>query len=137
MEIPVYANGSEQRANKLTLKGNVSINNATLVVNMANVQGQLVNDVNMPVLNLSGATVTGSGFTTIVPERPSATQLWDTSDLLTKGWLRAVEDATGIDTTEADTQHNGSQAYKLNGQPTDTHHAKGLYISNGKKYIAK
>ncbi len=137
VEIPVYADGSGQRANKLTLKGNVNINGATLVVNLANAQGGLVNDVNMPVLVLSGATVTGTGFTSIEPERPSATQKWDTSDLLTKGWLRVVEDASGIGATEAEATKADTRAYKLNGQRTNAADAKGIYISNGKKHIAR
>ena len=135
MEIPVYSTSSVQRSNKLTLKGNVAINNATLVVNLSSAANGLTNNVNMQVFTLSDATITGTGFTTIVPERPSETQIWDTTDLLTKGWLRAVEDpeVTRISNPAAE-KHDG-KAYNLNGQAVDEGTVKGLYIKDGKKYI--
>ena len=143
LEIPVYSTASTQRPNKITLKGSVSINGATLLVNLNKAEFGLQNDVNLVVLTLTGATVTGTGFTNIIPERPSATQKWDTSDLLTKGWLRAVEDpdVTGIEAT-ADKQPAGKgNVYDLNGRKVSADSTKeaalkpGLYIIDGKKYV--
>jgi autotransporter-associated beta strand protein len=142
LEIPVYSTSSTQRPNKLTLKGSVSINNATLYINLNKAEFGLQNDVNLVVLTVSGATITGTGFTTIIPERPSATQKWDTTDLLTKGWLRAVEDTdvTGIQTTESQQTTHKDNVYDLNGRKVSSDGIKdadlkpGLYIMNGKKY---
>ena len=77
----------------------------------------------------------GNGFTAIEPERPSPTQKWDISTLLTDGKLRVVKDET-VDAINTITEEDDDNApiYDLQGrrvhQPT-----KGIFIRNGKKII--
>ena len=130
VEIPLYSQDGKARAN--AIKGALTINDATLVLNMENVTSIPDNQV---FVVFSG-TRTGSGFTAIEPERPSATQVWDTSKLMTSGYLyvRADESLTGI--TETKSHAPDAPSYNLQGQRV-TGDAKGLLIQNGRKKVKK
>ena len=86
----------------LTIKGKLTANNATLVINMEDVTGTIADDTEIKVFNLASA-IQGTGFTDIQPATPSATQLWDTSLLATKGILKRVSTVgNGISSPSAD-----------------------------------
>ena len=82
-------------------------------------------------------TVSGQGFSLIEPAQPSSTQVWDTSELLTKGVLYVRRSGTSIKDAETVLPPAGSNqqpGYSLSGRPFNGT-AKGLYIRNGKKHI--
>ena len=118
----------------LTIKGKLTANNATLVINMEDVTGTIADDTEIKVFNLASA-IQGTGFTDIQPATPSATQLWDTSLLATKGIIKVVSNvANGISTPSANNT-SSSAIYDLTGKKTSS--PKGLYIKDGKKHIAR
>ena len=78
----------------------------------------------------ANGTVTGAGFSRIEPERPSDTQEWDTSELLTKGILRVRTAGTGLNILSAPA-FSTSPCYTLDGRRQNVS-APGLYIQNGK-----
>ncbi len=78
----------------------------------------------------ANGTVTGAGFSRIEPERPSDTQEWDTSELLTKGILRVRTAGTGLNILSAPASST-SPCYTLDGRRQNDS-APGLYIQNGK-----
>ena len=101
---------------------------------MEDVTGTIADDTEIKVFNLASA-IQGTGFTDIQPATPSATQLWDTSLLATKGIIKAVSNvANGISATSADNT-SSSAIYDLTGKKTSS--PKGLYIKDGKKHIAR
>ncbi len=126
VEIPLYCQNGKGRAN--AIKGALTINGATLVLNMDNVES-IPDD---QVFIVFSGTRTGTGFTSVVPERPSATQVWDTSKLMTSGYLyvRSETYMTGI--TEVKNDDAKASKYNLNGQRIDGQ-PKGLFIQDGKK----
>ena len=80
-------------------------------------------------------TASGNGFAAIVPERPSATQVWDTSKLMS-GYLyvRAAE-GTAVSGVQSDTTV-ATPHYDLLGHRVDSK-PKGLYIKGGRKMVGK
>ena len=131
-QVPLYCNGSAGKANKITLKGSVDINDATLYLDLSDVSS-IPDDKAFILFSVSGATITGNGFTTIVPERPSPTQVWDTSALLTKGYLY-VRAATAVHVIETDRTAGSNVCYDLTGRRV-AKPAKGLYVQNGRKVV--
>lgn len=136
MELPVFANNGVTRANRIKIKGVFAVNDAVLSVNMSEA-GVMADDQLFAVLDVSDATVSGNGFISILPERPSATQVWDTSALLTKGYLYVRNaSTTAINGVDANVNADNSPKYDINGLRTNGT-SKGLYIQNGKKYVKK
>jgi hypothetical protein len=133
LQCPIYCNGTSSKANRITLKGNVDINDAVLYVDMNDVSS-IPDDRGFVLLSLGSATVTGTGFTQIIPERPSPTQEWDTSLLLSKGQLfvrASVPD--GIRDLQS-VSRDDAPCYDLTGRRVPAT-SKGLYIQNGKKVM--
>jgi autotransporter-associated beta strand protein len=133
LQCPIYCNGTSSKANRITLKGNVDINDAVLYVDMNDVSS-IPDDRGFVLLGLGSATVTGTGFTQIIPERPSPTQEWDTSLLLSKGQLfvrASVPD--GIRDLQS-VSRDDAPCYDLTGRRVPAT-SKGLYIQNGKKVM--
>ena len=134
VEIPLYSDGETAKANKIKVTGSFIINDAVLNLNLTDAE-EIADDQAFTVFDLSGATVSGTGFATIQPEVPSGTQHWDTSELLVTGKIYARNKATSaIEGVNADV--NNAPKYDLSGRRADDA-AKGLYIQNGKKYIKK
>lgn len=135
VEVPLYSSNGATKCNRLQVTGNFQINGATLRLNMSETEG-IKNDASFYIFNLSGATVKGSGFTTIEPARPSATQVWDTSKLLTLGIIYVRADETlGVGEIEAE-KDSDAPVYDLGGRKV-ANPSKGFYIKNGKKYLMK
>ncbi len=84
---PIAYDGTTPKNNRMAVTGAFIVNNATLEINMDKVTEKLPDDAVFSLFSSLG-TVSGSGFTSIIPERPSDTQEWDTSTLLTDGKLR-------------------------------------------------
>jgi hypothetical protein len=80
--------------------------------------------------------VSGTGFTSIIPATPSATQKWDTSRLLTSGilYVRNSSYTDGISNVKSDVKE--APTYDINGVQVKSMHA-GYYIRNGKKFLNK
>lgn len=134
VEVPLYAEGTAARANRIKVTGSFVINDAVLQLNINDAQ-EINDDQGFTVFDLSGAKVSGTGFKTILPEQPSGTQTWDTTELLTTGRIYVRNFNVAIDGVKADAEKNAPK-YDLNGRRMDAE-GKGLYIQSGKKYMKK
>ena len=133
VEAALLSNGAKAVANRIKVTGAFTVNDAVLNLDVTNATTFNNGDA-FYVLDLSAATVSGTGFATIEPERPSATQEWDTSELLTKGVIYVREASSEINSAKAekaDAPKYGIDGLRIDGK------AKGLYIQNGKKYVAR
>ena len=135
VETALLSNTTKAVANRIKVTGNFIVNDAVLNLDLAEAE-TIANDKSFSVFDLSAATVSGSGFKTIEPERPSATQVWDTSELLTKG-LIYVRDASYTGINAVKTEKADAPKYRLNGLRVNDNNVKGMYIQNGKKHVAK
>lgn len=136
VSVPIYSEGDINRANKIKVTGAMTVNNGVLHIG-TELAKQIPDDQVFIVFDLSGATVSGTGFTTIIPERPSDTQCWDTSELLTKGFLYVRADtANGINSSTIAGGGKDAPKYSMSGRRI-AGEATGLYIQNGKKHIGK
>ena len=129
VEIPLYYQNSLARAN--AIKGTLTINDATLVINLD--RAAAIPD-NQKFTVFSGS-LTGTGFVKIEPERPSETQVWDTSELMSNGYLYVRNAATGIHDVNGASAKDAPK-YNLQGQRIEGE-AKGLFIQNGKIVVKK
>ena len=138
VEIPLTTAGNFARCNKLKVVGTMNISNAVLSLDISEA-AQIADDKSFTVFDLTNATVSGAGFARIEPERPSPTQVWDTSQLLTTGrlFVRSAEDVGVVDILNSE-PHSPS-AFNLMGMPVNTRSAApGLIITaDGKKIIQK
>jgi hypothetical protein len=130
VDIPLTSAGN----NRIQVTGAFAINDGTLCLNMDSIKTAIPDDTGFTLFNsMATSTVSGTGFTTIIPATPSATQVWDTSRLLTSGilYVRSTSGITGITVDTSNTP-----VYDLNGIQVKTMH-DGYYIQNGKKFINK
>ena len=135
VHFPVRWTGSSVFTNRIKVTGALTINGGTLVIDIKD-------DAELPagtVLTLfsSLGTVGGTGFSAVVPERPSATTKWDLSTVLTDGKVRVANDETAVGQLKADAK--SSTVYDLKGRNLgtgDAHH-KGIVVKDGRKYISK
>jgi hypothetical protein len=136
VEIPLSAKDGSCTCNQIKVTGNFVINDGVLSLNMDNVTTSIPDDTSFSVFNtITGATVSGTGFTAISPATPSATQVWDTSELLTTGKIYVRNMATGIGKVNVESDNNAPK-YDLGGRKVE-HAQSGIYIQNGKKHIRK
>ncbi|NPD92426.1 fibronectin type III domain-containing protein [Xylanibacter muris] len=122
------------KTNKVKVTGNFVINDAVLNLDLTEA-GSIPDDTGFSILDLTGATVSGSGFKSIIPERPSVGQKWDTSELLTTGRIYVRNEGNSINGVEADSRKDEPK-YTLSGNRVDGN-SKGLIIQKGKKYVKK
>lgn len=134
VEFPIADNGTRIYSNRITITGNFVVNNATLVLNIDKAP-QIPDDTEIILFTKVG-TVSGNGFTTIIPAQPSETQLWDTSTLLKDGKIRVVnkEKATDIENLHLKNGNQSPVTYDLNGRPVSPN-TKGFIIENRKKIL--
>lgn len=135
IEIPLFVEGEKANFNRLSVKGNMKINGGVLKVDITQAP-EIPDGKGFKVFDLSGATVSGTGFAAIEPGQPSDTQVWDTSSLLTLGilYVRALE-SNAVNHVEASPGAPDAPKYDLNGKQTAA--KSGMFIRNGKKYIGK
>ncbi len=135
LEVPVSYNGTRAICNRAAITGNSIISGATLVMNMDKAAG-IPDGTELTVFSKIG-TVTGSGFTTILPEQPSPTQVWDTSTLLTDGKIRILnkEEYTAIEGITAE-EDKDEQLYDLNGRPVSSDY-RGIVVKGKKKVLKR
>jgi autotransporter-associated beta strand protein len=135
VEVPLYSNGDAVKCNRIQVTGNFQINDATLRLDLAETEG-FKDDASFYIFNIGSATVSGTGFVNIEPARPSATQVWDTSKLLTLGILYVrADEASGVSEIISSDNDN-APVYDLSGRRV-ANPTKGIYIKNGKKYFMK
>lgn len=135
VEIPLKSSNGTNSSNRIKVTGAFTVNDATLSLDLSNATS-IPDGSSFTVFDLSAATVSGTGFTTIVPEVPSETQVWDTTQLLTTGILmvKSKDEADGINGVINDANAN-APIYDLGGKRIPE--AKGMYIRDGKKYYGK
>lgn len=135
VEVPITTSGNFPRSNKIKVMGACNISGAVLSIDISEAPN-IPDGKSFVLFDFSGAIVTGTGFSQIEPARPSEKQVWDTSELLTKGRILVrndeelkLENATWRQETE-------TPAFDLSGRPLDDS-PRGLYIQNGKKLVRK
>ncbi len=135
VEVPITTSGNFPRSNKIKVTGACNISGAVLSIDISEAPN-IPDGKSFVLFDFSGAIVTGTGFSQIEPARPSEKQVWDTSELLTKGRILVrndeelkLENATWRQETE-------TPAFDLSGRPLDDS-PRGLYIQNGKKLVRK
>lgn len=101
----IYTNQIE--ANKLTLSSGT-----ILEIDMDHIEGSLPSDKSIRVFT-TGSSVSGK-FSKIVPAQPSDTQVWDTTDLYTKGVIYVRDNPDAISGT-AQTPSNVESVYRMDG----------------------
>ena len=135
MEVPISYNGTKVACNKVSITGNAIINNATLILNLDKAAG-IPDNTEITVFSNIGIA-SGTGFTTILPEQPSPTQVWDTSTLLTDGKIRILnkEEYTAIEGITAE-EEKDELLYDLNGRPVSSDY-RGIVVKGKKKILKK
>lgn len=141
VRFPIAYNGTTARCNRLSINGTCSVTGATLVIDMERAQ-PLPDGTELKLFQALG-TVSGSGFTDIVPAQPSETQVWDTSTLLKDGILRVqnkaqvgVKDVNGRDLTRDSAGHEGFK--DLQGRSvTRASAARGIVVKERRKYLIR
>lgn len=136
LEIPVSYNGSAATSNSLCVSGTLTNNGATLLINTDAVTTSLTAGLRFKVFDtVSGTTFKGNGFTAVAPETPATGLKWDTSTLLTDGYISLISDNTdGISSIEEQTSSEGD-AYNLAGQKIAAPRKGEVFIQNGKKQM--
>lgn len=130
VEVPLYSQDGKARANGLTVSS-ATINDATLVLDLSEVSS-FADDQEFVLFT---GTLSGTGFTTIEPARPSATQVWDTTQLLTTGRLYVRSDGAGLVGVVSDVK-SSAPMFDLQGRRL-TSASQGLYIQEGKVRMKK
>jgi len=139
VEFPISYNGTRASNNRISVTGTMLVSGATLVLNMDKA-AHLPDSTELTLFSKLG-TVSGTGFTTIIPAQPSDTQEWDTSTLLTDGKIRVVPKATPVSiqsVSAADPSDPAPSAatYDLTGRPV-TSPRGGIFIRAGRKVLVK
>ena len=141
VQFPIAYNGTQVKFNRISINGTCAINGATLVLDLK--QDEPLPDGTTMKLFTSLGTLSGTGFSTIVPERPSETQLWDTSSLLKDGTLRVVNEGTvGVGEVKSERVKNekmkSEQSFDLQGRNLGSATAaRGIIVKEGRKYMKK
>ena len=117
----------------LTFSGGVVIEaGAILRLNEAKAAANYADDAAIKVFTGSAK---GENFAQIEPERPSPTQVWDTTQLLSTGYLYVrAANPDGIIELKADASSKQAPQYDLQGRSIRGTTHRGLYIENGKKH---
>ncbi len=89
-QLPIAMASTTAKSNRIKVTGAFAIDNATLVIDMSDITGAIPAGTKFKLFDISNATVSGSGFTTIEPAVPSAEQTWDVSALLTEGIITVL-----------------------------------------------
>lgn len=130
VRIPVSV-GETVKWNGINLSGGASF--ISSILSLENFKSDEALDIPVGTeLKLFTITGTATGtFSEIQPATPGANKVWDTTDLLTKGILRVIEDpAVSIRSAQADA--SASDIYDLTGRKRPSMN-KGINIINGKK----
>lgn len=131
VNVPISYNGTTVKTNYLTLTGGAAFTSATL--NLETAEGadplDLPEGTQIKVFTKTG-TVTGS-FSKIIPERPGANTVWDTTDLISKGILKVITDPV-VTSIQGVNASDDAEIYDLNGVRRTTR-TSGINIINGKK----
>ncbi len=89
-QLPIAMTATTSKSNRIKVSGAFAINDATLVVDMSDITGAIPAGTTFKLFDLTSATVSGTGFTTIEPAVPSEGQTWDTTALLTDGTITVL-----------------------------------------------
>lgn len=120
----------------LSYNGKVTVNGATLKVNLDSLEGTLTAGQELRVMKLS-TSINGIGFTEIEPLQPAPGLYWDTSRLASEGVLAISPEVTGISKVQDEEEKvKGQRVYDLRGQRVVKTN-RGVYIKDGRKVIVK
>ena len=137
LEIPVERTGAAVKSNMVKVAGSLAVNNAILHINVTD-DAFLDDDTEISVFNLGSVNAIGNGFATILPEKPSETQVWDTSALLTTGKIYVRnKSVTGINGVTTQPGADDGRKYDLNGRCIAQPQKGDVYIQNGRKIIKR
>ncbi|MCR5180415.1 MAG: autotransporter-associated beta strand repeat-containing protein [Bacteroidaceae bacterium] len=138
VEVPVALKNGTVANNRIAVTGAMAVGGATLLLNLDKAP-ELPNGAVITVFSKLG-TVSGAGFDTILPERPSEEQEWDTSTLLTDGKIRVVakvpDGVEEVSQEPSKDKEEESTWYNLDGHRT-LNPSAGIYINRGKKVVVK
>lgn len=142
LRIPLYRQSALYRQNNVKFGSTLElVDSVALELDMANVK-ELEDGGAFTIFAKVPTTITGT-FGAIIPERPSESLLWDTTDLYTKGKLYVKKDPNyvSVDEVVADTPEEktasgkgGDALYNISGQKVGKGY-KGIVISDKKKYV--
>lgn len=138
IHIPVSV-GSTVKYNGFTLSGGMSLTKAKLyLVNAESSEDESEEQsLDLPVgTSLKLFTITGTGtgsVSEIYPSTPGEGKVWDTTDLISKGILRVIEDPS-VSIHAVSAESSDSVIYDLNGRSQSTAR-NGIYLINGKKVL--
>lgn len=128
--IPLQHNTLLNKANRLVLKGAVTLNNATLRLDMGLVTRDISGDTYFTVFDISASpTVTGE-FTAVEPATPGEGLEWDLTSLFTTGrlYVRPAE-SSAIESLSADAAAPVREVlYDLCGNVANPATARGIYV---------
>ena len=133
VHFPVKWNGSLAINNRISVTGDFNLNGSILVIDF-HADEPLPDGTELKLFSSLG-NVKGVGFSKILPEKPSPTQSWDTSTLLTNGKIRIVNDNNAVKPIRA--HKNTAPAFNLNGTALSSSTHKGIVVKNGHKYLNK
>lgn len=135
IEAVVSGSAPSPAIDALTFNGTLAVNGGTLAIVLDSLQGSLTAGQELKVMTLS-SPVTGTGFTSIEPLQPAPGLYWDASRLYSEGILAVTATATGISAPHAGSDGAGHPVYDLQGRRV-TVPVRGIYISNGSKFVKK
>ena len=135
IEAVVSGSAPSPAIDALTFSGTLAVNGGTLAIVLDSLQGSLTAGQELKVMALS-SPVTGTGFTSIEPLQPAPGLYWDVSRLYSEGILAVTATATGISAPHAGSDGAGHPVYDLQGRRV-TAPVRGIYISNGSKFVKK
>lgn len=129
--IPLQHDATLNKANRLVLKGDVSLNNAVLKLDMGYVTKSISDNSYFTVFDISAKPTVSGSFATVEPAVPGEDQEWDLSSLFTTGRLYVRQKGwNGIESVAGDkVQTIKTVLYDLCGNIADAENAKGIYVS--------
>lgn len=135
IEADINGTASAPTVEALTFSNSLTVNGATLIVNLDSLQGTLTAGQELKVMTLSKA-INGTGFAAIEPSQPAAGLYWDLSRLNSEGIIAVSATPTGISSISVDNTGDAAPVYDLQGRRIASP-SRGIFITKGHKYIKR
>lgn len=128
--IPLYRTGTLNKANKLALKGTVSLKEgAVLKLDLGYVTTEFKTNSSFTVLDLASSPTISGTFTTVEPAVPAEDMEWDLSELYTSGKIYVREKGySGIESIDGEPETVRTALYDLCGNEVSDEAAHGILI---------
>lgn len=135
IEADINGTASAPTVEALTFSNSLTVNGATLIVNLDSLQGTLTAGQELKVMTLSKA-INGTGFAAIEPSQPAAGLYWNLSRLNSEGIIAVSATPTGISSISVDNTGDAAPVYDLQGRRIASP-SRGIFITKGHKYIKR